>query len=204
MTLPSQPDFARAAAEAAERIEAYLRLLETQSRLMRHERVRQAVAARARQAAPAVAMAKVWSAEACGRFQQMRLRQVEARYAAEAARLAAKRAHRLATLAAMFPDAARLAAEAEAEAAEAAEAARLAAEAEAAERAAEAAFAEAAAAADEWRNEARCILYGGWAVEPDAVTEGDAAGDVNVSLDAAVAGIVAVAARAIRHMRARA
>lgn len=204
MTLPSQPDFARAAAEAVERIEAYLRLLEMQDRLMRHERVRQAVAARARQAAPAIAMAKVWSAEACGRFQKMRLRQIEARYAAQAARLAAERSERLRRLAKWLPDAESLAADAAAAAADAAEAARLAAEAAAAAAAAEAAFLEAAAAADEWRNEARCILYGGWAVEPDAVTEGDAAGDVNVSLDAAVAGIVAVAARAVRRMRARA
>ena len=204
MTLPSQPDFAAAAAEAAERIEAYLALLETQSRLMRHERVRQAVAARARQAAPAVAMAKVWSAEACGRFQQMRLRQTEARCAAQAARLAVERAERMRRLAAFLPEAESIAADAAESAADAAEAARLAAEAAEAARAAESAFSEAASKADEWRNEAHCVLYGGWAVAPDEATEGDAEGDVTVSLDAAVAGIVAVASRAIRHMRARA
>jgi hypothetical protein len=204
MTLPATPDFERAAAEAAERIEAYIRLLETQSRLMRHERIRAAVAARARQAAPAVAMARLWSAEACARYQQMRLRQTEARAAQSAARLAAERAQRLAVLAATFTDAAELAAEAAEAEAEAAEAARLAAEAAAAARAAEAAFHEAASAADEWRNESRCILYGGWAVVPDAVTEGDAAGDVAVSINAAIAGIVAVASRTIRNMRARA
>jgi hypothetical protein len=204
MTLPSQPDFARAAAEAAERIEAYLALLETQSRLMRHERVRQAVAARARQAAAPVAFARLWSAEACSRFQQMRLRQTEARYAAQAAMLAAKRAERMRRLSEWLPDAESLKADAAEAAAEAADIARLAADAEAAARAAESAFSEAASKADEWRNEAAFILFGGWAVEPDDVTEGDGEGDVNISLDAAVAGIVAVASRAIRHMRARA
>jgi hypothetical protein len=204
MTLPSNPDLAAAAAEAAERIEAYLHLLATQSRLMRHERVRQAVAARARQAAAPVAFAKAWSAEACGRFQQMRLRQTEARCAAQAASLAAARAERMRRLAEWLPDAESIAADAAAAAADAADAARLAAEAADAARAAESAFYEAASKADEWRNEAACILFGGWAVEPDAVTEGDGEGDVTVSLDAAVAGIVAVASRAIRHMRARA
>jgi hypothetical protein len=204
MTLPFTPNFEAAAAEAAQRIEAYLALLETQSRLMRHERVRQAVTARARQAAPAVAMAKLWSREACDRFHTMRVRQLDARWAADAARLAAERAERLRRLAAWLPDAASIAADAEAAAADAADIARLAADAAEAARAAESAFHEAASKADEWRNEAHCTLYGGWAVEPDAVTEGDGEGEVTVSLDAAVAGIVAVASRTIRHMRARA